>query len=483
MVSLANSQFEESMVSKGEEIFFDIELKDNVDKFAVTLAWTDKAVEPKFDRVLYNDLDLTFESLDSERKWHPLILNSKANTDSLKLGAIQGVDTLNNIEKIVLKSPTNGHYRIKVDGKKLNSSNQSFSIAYSFYSGIEWVYPLEGMTLYDPEEIELLWNSTQKELAGNLEFRYLDGINQNWQTIKRNVDLASGHFLWSFNLPLPYGNYQFRIKSEKIEKVIGRIAVTNTPIIKGEYYCSGSTAISWNKIDGADAYKLYKLNEGKMYEFTETVDTIYRFNAPIDNLSEFYAISPITNGRELKRSSSILIGENVPCYILKFTEEESISTKPRFFINLYSNLDLQFLQLEKRGTSGFEPIKKIRDLQKLNYILDDNFVVPGNNVYRLTFENSFGGTYVSEERTVWVPRDNELRMYPIPVQLGNPVFVVVPSGSHLRFQLFDIQGRFLWEEEQDGATKFIDTSRLKSGIFFVKVYVDNQIYAKKIIVL
>jgi hypothetical protein len=57
--------------------------------------------------------------------WKSWVLNTFPNADSLNKAAIRSKDSLNNIQQITLQRPVAGHYKIRVKGYNVITSDQS----------------------------------------------------------------------------------------------------------------------------------------------------------------------------------------------------------------------------------------------------------------------------------------------------------------------------------------------------------------------
>lgn len=94
---------------------------DGSKAFKVTVPWTDppgtapSASEDPMSRMLVNDIDLWVETEDGSQTFFPWVLNPDITNETeaaRSANATNGVDSINNVEQVVLASPTAGTYRI-----------------------------------------------------------------------------------------------------------------------------------------------------------------------------------------------------------------------------------------------------------------------------------------------------------------------------------------------------------------------------------
>ncbi len=88
-----------------------------------TLVWDDYPGTPNGGKMLVNNLDLAVTAPDGT-KYYPWILNP--NNPSAP--ATTGIDSINNVEQVVINSPASGTYNITINGTNVPESPQTYSL-------------------------------------------------------------------------------------------------------------------------------------------------------------------------------------------------------------------------------------------------------------------------------------------------------------------------------------------------------------------
>src|SRR5262249_12564552 len=122
-----NQYFSNTVTNSGTANFTITGVPAGTSQLKVMLYWNDPAAAPFAVKTLVNDLDLTVTGPDAVTH-HPLILNfSPANVTN---NAVEGIDTLNNIEQVVINNPPPGDFTVTVQGTSIPSGAQDFFVAY-----------------------------------------------------------------------------------------------------------------------------------------------------------------------------------------------------------------------------------------------------------------------------------------------------------------------------------------------------------------
>jgi hypothetical protein len=139
--TVAQGRTHQDIISSGETKSVIINVPANTSRLKITLCWSDPPATPSADKALINNLDGVLK-FSTGAEWHPWVLNTKRNRDSLTLPAIRGVDTLNNTEQITVDHPAAGAYTFIVTGSSVVGS-QDYSFAYQLETAnaFEWTFP------------------------------------------------------------------------------------------------------------------------------------------------------------------------------------------------------------------------------------------------------------------------------------------------------------------------------------------------------
>src|ERR1700722_3981085 len=137
--ALENNQFATGQLANGNNNSTTINVPAGAQQVRVLLCWTDYPAAPYAATALVNNLDLTVTDPGSVVH-HPLILNP----DPAHVGdvAVEGVDTLNNIEQVVINNPTGGTFTITVNGTDIPQGPQSYALAWQVIQpSVQLLYP------------------------------------------------------------------------------------------------------------------------------------------------------------------------------------------------------------------------------------------------------------------------------------------------------------------------------------------------------
>ena len=116
---------QEQITNHGEVDSYQITVSGSPAQLKVSLAWDDEAATMQALRKLVNDLDLEVVAPNAT-VYRPYILdpNNPANA------ATTGVDSVNNQEQVVVSSPANGTWTIRVIGKTVPAAPQDYTIVF-----------------------------------------------------------------------------------------------------------------------------------------------------------------------------------------------------------------------------------------------------------------------------------------------------------------------------------------------------------------
>ncbi|MDZ7778150.1 MAG: S8 family serine peptidase [Bacteroidales bacterium] len=128
-----SSLIQEESLSDGDSFTQDVAVP-GTDPLVVTIVWTDPPGTPvsfqldPTDPMLINDLDLTINDGSSKTSWYPYVLDGQNPANA----ATKEVNDVDNVEKIVVDSPSAGTYTIEVSHKgTLDGGSQNFSLVVS----------------------------------------------------------------------------------------------------------------------------------------------------------------------------------------------------------------------------------------------------------------------------------------------------------------------------------------------------------------
>ena len=164
--TLENGWFSVGSLAQGDaDAEYSINVPAGTKRLRVMLAWTDtiSAHDHYYgEPALVNDLDLTVNGLQ------PWILDK----DCPECPAVQGRDTLNNIEQVTIDNPSAGDYTVKVSAARVVSSSQQYAMAYYIEreAPLALISPQGGELLAPGDELVLRYDNANAPVTVEISY-------------------------------------------------------------------------------------------------------------------------------------------------------------------------------------------------------------------------------------------------------------------------------------------------------------------------
>ncbi|HLX91706.1 MAG TPA: S8 family serine peptidase, partial [Puia sp.] len=186
--------FSGSISNAGNSTFTIHSVPGGAYQLKVMLYWNDPAAAPYATTSLVNNLDLTVTGSDAQIH-HPLILN--ANPAAVSNSAVEGIDSINNVEQVVITNPPGGDFVINVQGTNVPEGPQNFVVVYQIINpSVTVEYPFGGETWVPGQTENIRWSAFGG--AGNsftLEYSVDGGVT--WSTINNAIPDGTFSFPWT----------------------------------------------------------------------------------------------------------------------------------------------------------------------------------------------------------------------------------------------------------------------------------------------
>ncbi len=141
---LAAQQFFRDSLAQGGSKNYTIQVPAGTAEVRVMLYWHDKPATSGALRALVNNLDLKVITPASSIIL-PWKLNTAPNATALDMPAVQGIDSLNNVEQVTIPTPVAGAYNLSVAAPAVPMGPQTYYVVYEMVSdGVTLTYPLGG---------------------------------------------------------------------------------------------------------------------------------------------------------------------------------------------------------------------------------------------------------------------------------------------------------------------------------------------------
>lgn len=313
---LEKGQFFSGEISENENILLPIDLPDTAERVKIMLYWADAPGLPMATKALVNDLDLSAEYNGDQ--YLPLVLDPSPNQFTLDDPAKPGIDTLNNMEQIIIDDVSGGTVTLDISGSQVPVGPQSFYVVYEVLqpeADFQWISPRPG-EIYNP--------------ANAIQLQWINNItNENSKTILYSKD---GGTTWQETSTFSTNDfYTLRLDSIKSgdSLLVGLIEGAYSDTLEGVIYfaekhakdeifvdqvCPRDASISWRAKEGATSYLVYILGSKYMEFYQETTDTF--MTVPLQNplKGQIYSVSARYQNVVADRSDGrVYVGELLNC--------------------------------------------------------------------------------------------------------------------------------------------------------------------------
>jgi uncharacterized repeat protein (TIGR01451 family) len=122
-------QVNEDQVSNGQSDVYTLTVPAGTPSLKVTLAWDDVPGTPNAVPALVNNLDLVLVAPDGSTNHRPWVLNPTNPTAN----ATRGVDSINNVEQVLVNNPAAGTWEVRVSGTQVPQGPQLYSLVSSIW--------------------------------------------------------------------------------------------------------------------------------------------------------------------------------------------------------------------------------------------------------------------------------------------------------------------------------------------------------------
>ena len=309
---IAAGQFVLDSVSQGDSISLLIDVPANTAQLRVMLYWTDPAAPAYSTPALVNDLDALVRD-PAEIPFLPWVLDP--SVDLVNTAAIHGRDSLNNTEQITIDEPTAGSYTITTKGTSVPIGHQKYVIVYEFVpDAITVTYPNEKQTLRPGTSETIRWDAYGDAIgAFDLEYSY-DG--STWHAITSGLTSSRRYYTWTVP-DTAVDHINLRVSSaQAMDTSDHQLAILAQPgNLNLTSPCSDYAALSWNAVDGADQYFVYRYDGGEMTKIDSTAATTYDF-AGLSPMGDWFSVSAASlAGNESMRATAVYITPShaMPC--------------------------------------------------------------------------------------------------------------------------------------------------------------------------
>jgi hypothetical protein len=462
--TMLEGRYQTGSTAQGQEQVFDLPVPAGTQQVKVTLTWTDPEAAANASQALINDLDLEIMGPNASR-WLPWTLSTYPSLDSLARPARRRADHLNNVEQVTISLPAAGTYQLRVRGYAVPSGPQAFSLAYEVIApGFEWLTPNAIRNVRPGQAAQLRWEYAGPATAARLEYRPIG--RAAWRVITASLDPTQRTYSWA--APDTTTLAQLRCVVGSQAYVSDTFALARPLPLRVGYVCTDETLLTWPATPGATQYQLYRLGATSLEPFQVVADTLLRV-LPSRNAGSYFAVAPVLGGKLAERGATINLAEaGVRCYVRSFLPRFPVADTAQLILSLGTLYNLQAVQLQRFGPSGFQTIQTLKPVTQLTTLFTDPTATIGLNRYRVLGQDVAGRSFISDTVDVQLVRQGELLVFPIPVVIGQDLQVAGEPGVSLEVSLYDALGRLVRTNTLSGALNLFDTNGLRAGVYLLR---------------
>ncbi|MCF0069466.1 S8 family serine peptidase [Dyadobacter sp. CY261] len=281
---------------------YEIMVPSNTALVKIMLYWNDPAPSMLGAKTLVNDLDLKVI-----RPGNAETLPSFPRPGTPDVAAVEGVDTVNNIEQIVLQSPATGTYLINISGTKVPSGTQEYFLVYDIIeTSAVLTHPVGSEKFTKSDVIDITWDSYgNAESTFSVAYSLNDGTS--WTTINAAVPAGINRLSWTVpNASTTNAKIRITQNSTGVVKESAGFAIIGVPVITlSANQCESYAAVQWTAVSGATDYEVMRLAGNEMRSVAVTSELKYVLSGLSRDSTYYISVRPRKNGVPGRRALAI----------------------------------------------------------------------------------------------------------------------------------------------------------------------------------
>jgi subtilisin family serine protease len=305
---LKNNQYKKISISRQDSIkTIPLSIPTGTKQIRVMAYWHDAAATPNAAKILVNDLDMTIKNETTGAIYLPWRLDTAAQRtfNSLNMPAIKDEDHVNNVEQIVIDTPSVASFKIEIKATTLPSDALNFYLVYEFITdSITVTYPNGGEPFVGGENEIIRWDAPLKGGAFDVEASYDNGAT--WQLLRAGQTVTN--LTWTVPTRAT-GKARIRVtRTGSLATDISDESFTIMPTVTNltaPFICPDTTFLRWDTLPNAIAYEVSRLGAKYMDSIGRTTATIFPVRIPATD-SAWFSVKAITaDGGEGRRALAI----------------------------------------------------------------------------------------------------------------------------------------------------------------------------------
>lgn len=275
---LEDGRYSDSTISQGGINNHVINVPSGVAQMKVMVYWTDAPASLMASPALVNNLDIGVldPTLNIQQPWN-LDAGPNPTVSSVTAPAGTGLDTLNNMEQVVIDNPLNGAYTLGVTGTNVPMGPQKYYIVVEYIRDVlEVTYPVGGESFAPNDQVRIRWDALGNTGSFTLSYTIDNGVN--WTNI--GTAPAGDRYLdWSVPSNVS-GACRIRVtRGTQADISDANFSIIGIPTnIRITQVCQSSTTIEWDPVTGATQYDVFLLGNKYMDLQGSTAMTTFQIN-------------------------------------------------------------------------------------------------------------------------------------------------------------------------------------------------------------
>jgi hypothetical protein len=305
---LRNNQYQKIGISRRDSVkTIPLSIPAGTKQIRVMAYWHDAAGTPNSARILVNDLDMTVKNETTGAIYKPWRLDTAAQrtVNSLSMPAIKDEDHVNNVEQIVIDTPSVANLKITVKATTLPSDTLGFYLVYEFINdSITVTYPNGGEPFVSGEAEIIRWDAPLQGGAFDVEASYDNG--NTWQVLR--TGLTTTNFNWTVPATAT-GKARIRVTrtgslATDVSDEVFTIMRT-VPNLSAPFICPDTTFLRWDTLPNTLAYEVSRLGDKYMDSIGRTSLNLFPVRIPAGDSAWFSVRAVMADGGISRRALAI----------------------------------------------------------------------------------------------------------------------------------------------------------------------------------
>jgi len=356
-----NRYTDSTILTSGQNIHT-INIPNDLLELRFMVYWTDYEASTIAAQALVNDIDIQVVTPNGDTI-NPWILDPTPNQSNLIAAATRGVDSLNNVEQVLIDSALAGKYEVLVNGTSVPQGPQKYFLSWETkLDEVEVTYPFGGESLV-PETFEVIrWDATGSN--GRFVIDYSLDSGNTWNNIAttngnsryRNWYVPSnitGNAMVKVSRVLGVNNYNVADSSDYTFSII------ETPKnIEETFVCFDSIGIRWDSVPGATSYEISMLGSMYMDSIGRSDSNFFVLKKTDYLVDNWVSVKAIGDGIKGRRANAILLPKEIAncSFDTDLSLERIISPNESYIFNCGSSKSPLVIKVKNNGDSSISNI-------------------------------------------------------------------------------------------------------------------------------